>query len=219
MGQFFSTPFLQTVFFVTTAAAAIAGGIGIVAALMSALSGYVITDRAQREADVLIAEAKGEAARANEATETLRAANLALEAKIAPRRLTPEQQKALSASLEPFRGRKIRVESYSLDAEGEILAAQIRDALGRIFTIDDWVGAERGSNGFAKGVNVTGTDGPLVTKLAESLEAVGLSEVSTVPLPPPQQAYLMLEQSRDKATDVAAVILVGVKPLPQPEQQ
>jgi hypothetical protein len=157
------------------------------------------------------ANAVGDTAKAAAAEANL--ARLKLEEKLAPRRLSNEQQNTLAASLEQFMGRKIRIESYSLDVEGEILAQQIGGAIALIFTIDDWVGSERGSTGFAKGINVTGSNVSLVAKLVESLENAGLREISTVPLPPQAQSFLLLENSRTKAADVEAVILVGVKPL------
>jgi hypothetical protein len=115
---------------------------------------------------------------------------------------------------EVWMGSKIRIESYSLDTEGELLASQIKNAFATVFTIDDWIGSERASTGFAKGINITGTDKSLVDRLVESLQSVGLQKISTDPLPPPSQSMLLLAESRMKTKDVAAVIVVGVKPLP-----
>lgn len=138
-----------------------------------------------------------------------------LEAVIAPRRLSKEQVASLTRLLEPFKGQKIRLESYALDAEGEVLASQIRDGLAPVLGIDDWVGSEGAGNGFAKGINVTGTNAALVTALAEAFQKLGLENVSTAPLPPPQTILLAVEQSRDREKGVAAVVVVGVKPIKQ----
>ena len=46
--------------------------------------------------------------------EELRAANLALEAQIAPRRLSAEQKQAISKALASFSGRRVRIKSYAL---------------------------------------------------------------------------------------------------------
>jgi hypothetical protein len=158
---------------------------------------------------------KRDAEQARHETESMRTANLKLEKEIAPRRLSRDQVSALGKLLEPFKGEKIRLESYALDAEGEVLASQIRDGLRSVLVIDDWVGSEEAGNGFAKGINVTGTNAALVTALAGAFKKVGLEGISTVPLPPPQTVLMALEKSRSKEKDVAAVVIVGVKPIKQ----
>lgn len=70
----FSLQFWQVVFFWATVTAAVAGGISITAAFVSAMVGYQITDLVQADADKRISEAsargdeaRAEAAKANEA--------------------------------------------------------------------------------------------------------------------------------------------------------
>jgi hypothetical protein len=143
--------------------------------------------------------------------------NTELLAKIAPRRLSGDQSSALMASLRSFEGRKIRIESYALDTDGEVLASQIKTAVSPIFSpIDDWIGGEPARGPFVKGISVTGRDGALVDALVKSLSVADLKGVSNVPPSPPNESMLLLSQSRTKSDDVDAVILVGVKPLAGP---
>ncbi len=162
-----------------------------------------------------IAEAGQRAAEAEARAAEADHARIKLEARIAPRRLDSTSQETLRSSLQNYLGRFVRIESYALDAEGEILAAQIQEALAPVLDIEDWIGAERASGNFTKGINVSGDDEELVNALASALSDVGLTSVSTEPLPPPTESMLLLEDSRSKSPDVAATILVGVKPTAQ----
>jgi hypothetical protein len=69
------------------------------------------------------------AAELEKQAEGLRAANLALEAEIAPRRLTELQIKAIGSALSSFSGKKVSIVSYSLDSEAAILSQQIASSL------------------------------------------------------------------------------------------
>jgi hypothetical protein len=61
--------------------------------------------------------------------EELRAANLALESQIAPRRLDRAQQQKIADSLVKFAGLPVAVVSYTQDAESAILGQQIMEVL------------------------------------------------------------------------------------------
>ena len=159
-----------------------------------------------------IARLHVEAARLSAEAESLRAANLALEKLIQPRRLSSEQSRSLSVSLASFKNAKVRVESYNLDVEGEVLATQIRDALAPIFVIDDWVGSGRAEGGFVKGINVSGNDKQLVPALVAALSAAGLSHVNSDPPPPDTVEYFVTKSSRERDPKVSAAVLVGAKP-------
>src|ERR1700675_1017562 len=58
------------------------------------------------------------------------ASNLRLEEAIAPRRLTPKQERELE-SLTQFSGRTVDIRSYANDAEGFFLGSQLVDALSK----------------------------------------------------------------------------------------
>jgi hypothetical protein len=131
----FTAPIWEAVFKWATICALAFGGIGVFSAFVSAWVGYQITDATQKEAEKQIAEAKmrgdearAEAARASERAAVIEAENMRLEAEVAPRRLTPEQQVALSTPLAHLGGRTVRFESYGLDAEAAILGKQIEYA-------------------------------------------------------------------------------------------
>jgi hypothetical protein len=62
--DWFSTESLETIFHISTITVAILGGFGLMAALISAFSGYEVADRLQKESNVKISEAN---ARAEEA--------------------------------------------------------------------------------------------------------------------------------------------------------
>lgn len=93
-----------------------------------------------RESDVKVAEARESAAKANERAAQLeltaeeeRHARLKLEEKLAPRKITQEQQYAMQAKLRPLGAHKVFLASAPVTTEGERL---IR-TLGAAFP-DDW---------------------------------------------------------------------------------
>ncbi len=89
----------ESVFFWVTSAAAVLGGIGLMAAFSSAIIGYKISDVVTRDANIRINEARAvastaekRAAEANQKAESERLARVQLEAKIAPRSMTQAEQ-------------------------------------------------------------------------------------------------------------------------------
>jgi hypothetical protein len=139
-------------------------------------------------------------------------ARLKLEEKLAPRRLDANARSGLQSSLQRVARRRVRVESYSLDLEAAMLAGQIKNALGAILVVEDWIGAEPPARIFAKGINITGDDKELVEALVTAFRNVGLLDIGTVKLPPePGGAILEEETPEKKKAD--AVVLVGVKPI------
>lgn len=68
-------------------------------------------------------------AQADSKTETLRAANLALAAQIAPCSLSPAAKQDVATTLRPYSGKQVRLRAYAVDAEGIRLALQIEAAL------------------------------------------------------------------------------------------
>jgi hypothetical protein len=75
----------EKVFFIATAAAAVFGGLGIMAAFISGVVGYQVTDRVLKDADVRIADANRGAADANAKAESERLARMELEKFVGPR--------------------------------------------------------------------------------------------------------------------------------------
>jgi len=76
------------------------------------------------------ANAEREAARLNKVAEDERLARLKIEEKMAPRHLTPDQQRAIAAKLRRFAGQRIDLFVHSGDTEIEGIANDIFAALG-----------------------------------------------------------------------------------------
>lgn len=92
------------------------------------------TDEAAAHRDIANANARAKdaearAAEANEKTELERGERMKLEAKIAPRTLDASQQSYVAAACRRFAGHTVRMESYALDVEGQVLAWEISAAL------------------------------------------------------------------------------------------
>jgi hypothetical protein len=135
----FTDPFWEAVFKWATIAAAGFGGIGIVAAFVSAWVGYQITDATQKEADRQITAARTEIAKANEnaakANERAAEAQLALEKFKAPRWITDDQQAKFVARLEQFQN--VSVDVWLLHAPSQD-AAPFAARLVSVLTAAQW---------------------------------------------------------------------------------
>jgi hypothetical protein len=110
----------------------------------------------------------------------LEAANLALEAQIAPRRLSAAQQQSMLFDLTPYAGRVVAVQSYSLDAEGTVLASQLMRVLtGSGLQAVDRLASVSPMGGFILGIHISGTDEQLVGALRSTLSnTAGLAVAS-----------------------------------------
>jgi len=141
-----------------------------------------------------------------------RAEILRLEAAIQPRRLGPEQQKAISDALVSFAGRKALLRSYSFDTDGLVLGKQIMGALTpRIGGVDS-IGAVTPVGGpLSEGVSITGSDAAFVNALTSAFAGIGKLSVNNDP-PRYGVGSMMTAPAVMPPTDVT--IFVGVKPLP-----
>ena len=116
--------------------------------------------------------AKKDAEQAKLAAESERHERVKLEALVAPRRLSPEQQQQIGDAVRKFAGQSVVVESYGLDIEGAVLGAQIIAALayGNLSVVDR---ANRiQSGGFHLGV-VRGPVGELTSSFRDALKNIG----------------------------------------------
>ena len=160
-------------------------------------------DQAMRE----LAAANVRVAELGKQTELLRADNLALEAKIAPRRLTRAQQAELTALFAKCPGSTVRVASYMLDIEGTLLGHQILTvAQSSGLPTDNKLMSEGPLGGMMFGISVTGTDAALAADLMLLLGAFGLSP--TADAPPVSAGISMGGQN----APFSAKIFVGAKP-------
>jgi hypothetical protein len=130
----------------------------------------------------------------------LTAQNLKLEAAISPRRLNADDLAKLSHTGARFRGRTISIWSYGMDAEGGLLAVQIRDALAvPSSSVGDHIGAMMFSINVRVGVRLTGPDDELIAALLAALS----------PLSPVRDPYTAVPGNMP----AAAEIFIGVKPI------
>jgi hypothetical protein len=145
------------------------------------------------------------AAELEKRAEELKAANLALEAQIQPRRLTSEQIKEIGTALSNFAGKKVSVVTYTLDTEAAVLAKQIIPALRSSgILVNDRVAARMPIGAFDGGIIVTGLDIELTHALGRALFDIGklhASEPIASPVPHAGDGIAL-----------DAEILVGVKP-------
>jgi hypothetical protein len=153
------------------------------------------------------------AGKLEKAAAELTAANLKLEAIIAPRRLSAEQQRDLS-TLTVFSNRRVGLKSYASDVEGLVLASQIFDALAKAhIPIEDNRLTMQSSGSISFGVSINGTDNALVVELRRILG--NLASTSTMPVSPSRAGIsTSLSFGTIKSgLPVAATIVVGVKPI------
>lgn len=161
-----SLEFWQSVFFWATVTAAVSGGLGVTAAFVSAIVGYQVTGRVQREADRRISEtneraaqaneraanAEQRAAEANEKAEQERLARMKIEERLAPRNLTLEQQKELVSALEQFKGQSLDI-CKTVDSDTEVLnminliGATLQNEAGWAVTVCEEQNPERAISG------------------------------------------------------------------------
>lgn len=165
------------------------------------------------------AEATGRAAANDLAAQRLKAENLQLEAIIAPRSLTLDQQKQIADALGKFRNHGVLVKSYGTDGEGAALAGQIiapLQAAGII--VADSRGSEIVAGQFDSGVHVRAPIAELAfaEAIADALSTIGKLKVFPVNDPEPKVGAAMGGggQSFTNPNAVFVTVRVGIKPLP-----
>lgn len=172
-----------------------------------------LTEIELSEADAKAREADARAKEAARDLEVERFLRLRLEAQVAPRRLTPEQQDALTAALGVLSGRRVRVKSYSLDVEAAVLAKMIIECFKQAgWSVDDNTLSQGALGVVITGVLVEGSmgayqDGVANTVLSALRAAAGLDAVFGS-VPQPAGVF-----QPDDGTMVHAIVFVGVKPI------
>jgi hypothetical protein len=161
-----------------------------------------------RELDVAVAEANVRAAEANKIAEQERLERVRIEERIAPRRLSAEQQNTLAHLFGQYPGATIRVSSYSLDLGSAFLGQQFIDIAARTnLLFDDRRMSEGALGSIMFGISITGTDQDMVSKLLVALSGFGLGVNAD---PPPPSAGISLG-GQDAL--YSAKVFIGVKPL------
>jgi hypothetical protein len=185
-------------------------------ALTQQVTGLQIAEANDRAsaANAIAGTANERAAEANRKAEEEHLARVKLEAEIAPRRLTPQQEVVIATSLRGLSQRQrgfVRVSSYALDAEGGVLAGQITEALlaGGINVLDGIAG-DMPLGGIELGIRVYGKDANAVGEISRVLRnAGGLDPISNdEPSSPNAMSNSPFNDPR-----ISVTVLVGVKPI------
>jgi len=134
-----------------------------------------------------------------------------LEARIAPRRLAPDAMVSIANTLGKFAGKGIRLESYNLDLEAQVLGIQIANVLESAQIETDQALSQRASDtGIIFGIHIFGENEELKNTLADAFYTAGIQtyEDKIISLPG------MLFNSSPRMFKPDATIFIGVKPLP-----
>lgn len=175
-----------------------------------------------------IADANAAASKAGALAESERLERVKLEAIVAPRSLSLEQQRKMATSCSKFRGRRAIVTSYGLDLEGIALGGQIIAILksAGVDVVDSRASiVEVGA--FEIGVRVRGpaSEQDFVSALGDALSSVGKLQVSINDSSPSGGGAVMPRQSGAggfiygggvavPAGRPFVTVMVGIKPIP-----
>jgi len=170
-------------------------------------------------ATIQVAEARRQTAELDVAAQQLKAENLRLEAIIAPRSLSLDQQRDIAEACRKFHGHGVLVKSYGTDGEGAALAEQIIAALQVAnIIVADSRGSETVAGQFDSGVHVRApaAEVAFAEAIADSLSTIGKLKVFPVNDPEPRVGAVMGGggQSFTNPNAVFVTIRVGIKPLP-----
>jgi hypothetical protein len=136
-----------------------------------------------KAAEAQVASANATAAEARSMAEAERLERVRLEAVVAPRTLTIDQQRRMAAALRRFAGHApVSVSSYGLDAEGAALGQQIIAVLRTAgLQVIDYRADRLVSGGFEVGIHIRGPslENDFMAALRGALSSIGaLQEVS-----------------------------------------
>jgi len=168
------------------------------------------TKRAIAESDV----AKAAAAEANEKAESEKLERTKLEAKVAPRRLSPDQKVELAKAWAPLSGKSVLLESYSLDVDSALLGQQLIEVLAaaKAAPISN-LASSMPMGGFLIGIHITGRDKKAAIELAVSLHNIGDLDVIVDDGARGPPGGMMMGMSSGAEGTAEFRILIGPKPL------
>jgi hypothetical protein len=201
-------------------------GEGIAESLVSRADGIVQTfndilvGEAQKESGTAIGRAAMSFERAEKAeneTQRLKAENLRLEALIAPRSLSLDQQREIADACRKFHGHGILVESYGTDGEAAALGEQIISTLRSAHVVvADSRGAKIVSGGFDIGLHVRGpaVENEFASVLGNALSRIGKLKVE-INDPEPKIGFAARGGGEGfSAGAIFVTVMIGVKPQP-----
>ncbi len=170
-------------------------------------------------AEARIAEATARAAEANKKAEAERLERLKLEAIVAPRSLTLDQQREIADACRKFKGHAVLVNSYGTDGEGSALAGQIISALRAAgIIVADSRASTMVAGEFDSGVHVRApiAEVGFAYTISSALSTIGKLDVSPVNDPVPRAGAIMGGggQSFTNPNAVFVTVTVGIKPVP-----
>ena len=126
------------------------------------------------EANSNIAQANAAAASAIEVAESERHERIKLEARVAPRSLSLNQQRLIVDALRKFSGQPVIVSSYGLDGEGANIGAQIISVLGSAgIEVTDNRASIITTGGFENGIHIRGPQCALLSGLDFAFSKIG----------------------------------------------
>ena len=194
------------------AAIMIAGGVGGEYCFGSKASNVAAT--LEGVSEQRIADSNREAKQAEDDAEKVKAENLQLEAQIAPRRVTAEQQEKILGNLEAFKaefsGKRIKVVSYILDTEALVFSEQITHILRSSgMTVDDDAMSITPVATLVFGIQVFGSDSELAKKIADAIGSSGSPIAVSFVNSDPTAGAMRFEYG---APPPSATVLVGIKP-------
>ncbi len=177
----------------------------------------VLVSQGQATTGLQIAQLEKEAGVAREMAERERLERIKLEAIVAPRSLSLEQQRLIASACSRFHGRGVLVSSYGMDGEGAALGGQIISVLRSAgITVADARASIVVTGGFEMGVHVRGPDveRDLVSCLGNALSSIGKLKVTLNDLPPRFGGGMGGGGQSFPAGTVFVTVMIGIKPVP-----
>jgi hypothetical protein len=159
-----------------------------------------------------------EAAKLRNIAETERLERLKLEAAVAPRTLSLNQQQAIASALKEFKGHNVQVSSYGTDGEGAVLGAQLISVFKAAqINIVDGRGSTTVVGQFDVGVHVRGPAEELqfLSAIGRALSSIGKLRVAPPNDPQPRTGATMGGGGKTFMPGIVFVtVMVGIKPVP-----
>jgi hypothetical protein len=170
------------------------------------------------DANERASENEKEAANLRNIAEAERLERLKLEAAVAPRTLTLDQQQAIGSALKEFRGHNVEVVSYGTDGEASVLGRQLIAALRAThITVLDARASMMVTGQFDIGIHVRGPaqEAQFASAIATAFSSKGRLAVATPNDPQPRMGAMMGGGGQAFiAGTVFVTITVGIKPVP-----
>ncbi|SRR6266478_2054883 len=177
------------------------------------------SERASK-ADERASKNEKEAAQLRNMAEAERLERIKLEAIVAPRSLSLDQQAQIAAACSGFRGHRVLLTSYGMDGEAAALGAQIISALQAAHvTVLDGRASIMSAGGFDVGIHIRNqtsqsTENDFISGLGNALSSIGKLQVS-VNDPWPRTGAVMGGGGQAYPPGTVFVnVMIGVKPLP-----